>query len=84
MPNNIAVIYEDKSYTYAEVDNLSDKLANYLSQQGFGCDDVVSIFINRSEFMVIASLGVLKAGCAYEPLDPNYPDERLAFMDNYC
>ena len=80
MPDNIAVIYEDKAYTYAEVDNLSDRLANELARQGLGRGDVVSIFINRSEFMVIASLGVLKAGCAYEPLDPNYPDERLAFM----
>ncbi len=80
MPDNIAVIYEDKAYTYAEVDNLSDRLANELARQGLGRGDVVSVFINRSEFMVIASLGVLKAGCAYEPLDPNYPDERLNFM----
>ena len=79
-PDNIAVIYEEKSYTYAEVDALSNRLAAYLSRQGLGRGDTVSVFISRSEYMVIASLGVLKAGCAYEPLDPNYPDERLAFM----
>lgn len=79
-PDNIAVIYEERSYTYAEVDELSNRLAAYLSRQGLGRGDTVSVFISRSEYMVIASLGVLKAGCAYEPLDPNYPDERLAFM----
>lgn len=80
MPDNVAVIYEDRVYTYREVDSLSDRLAYYLAGQGLGRGDVVSVFIPRSEYMVIASLGVLKAGCAYEPLDPNYPDERLAFM----
>ena len=79
-PDNIAVIYEEKSYTYREVDDLSDRLAHYISQQGLGRGDTVAVFIPHSEYMVIASLGVLKAGCAYEPLDPNYPDERLAFM----
>ena len=79
-PDNIAVIYEEKSYTYRDVDDLSDRLACYLCRQGLGRGDTVAVFIPRSEYMVIASLGVLKAGCAYEPLDPNYPDERLAFM----
>jgi len=79
-PGNVAVIYEDRSLTYAEVDTLTDKIAQYISRQGLGRGDTVAVFINRSEYMVVASLGVLKAGCAYEPLDPNYPDERLAFM----
>lgn len=80
VPDNTAVIYEDRSYTYAQVEALSDKLAYHIHQQGLGRGDTVAVFINRSEYMVIASLGVLKAGCAYEPLDPNYPDERLNFM----
>lgn len=79
-PDNIAVIYEDRSYTYAEVDELSDRVANYIAKKNLGRGDTVSVFIIRSEYMVIASLGVLKSGCAYEPLDPNYPDERLSFM----
>jgi len=79
-PDHVAVVYEEKSYTYGEVDDLSDRLAYYLFRHGLGRGDTVSVFISRSEYMVIASLGVLKAGCAYEPLDPNYPDERLAFM----
>ncbi len=79
-PQNLAVVCEEKSYTYAQVDDLSDRLACYLFRQGVKRGDVVPVFIPRSEYMVIASLGVLKAGCAYQPLDPGYPDERLAFM----
>lgn len=79
-PDNLAVVYEDKSYTYAQVQDLAFRLAGCVSRQGLGGGDTVAVFIPRCEYMVIASLGVLRAGCAYEPLDPNYPDERLAFM----
>ncbi|MBQ9365876.1 MAG: amino acid adenylation domain-containing protein [Schwartzia sp.] len=80
MPQNVAVVFESRSYTYAEVDALSDSIAAHISARGLHRGDVAAVFIPRSEYMVIASLGVLKAGCAYEPLDPNYPDERLSFM----
>ncbi|MBR1445055.1 MAG: non-ribosomal peptide synthetase [Firmicutes bacterium] len=79
-PDNIAVVYEENSYTYSQVDKLSSALAYYINNMGLGRGDVVSVFIPRCEYMVIASLGVLKSGCAYEPLDPSYPDTRLAFM----
>ena len=79
-PEHMAVIYEERAYTYAQVEDMSDRLAACLARQGLGRGDRVAVFIPRSEYMVIASLGVLKAGCAYEPLDPNYPDERLSFM----
>ena len=89
VPDNIAVIYHDVRLTYKQVDEMSDRIAGYicskLQVQGsrFKVSDeepVVSILIPRSEWMVIASLGVLKAGCAYQPLDPSYPKERLNFM----
>ena len=79
-PNHVAVVYKDRSYTYAEVDALSDRIAAYITSKGLGLEDVVSILIPRSEWMAIASLGALKAGCAYQPLDPSYPKERLNFM----
>ncbi len=79
-PDNMAVVYHDKHYTYKEVDAISERIANYLVKQGLGNEDVVSVLIPRSEWMAIASLGVLKAGCAYQPLDPSYPSERLNFM----
>ena len=79
-PDNVAVVYKDKAYTYRQVDDLSNRIAAYVAQRGLGREDVVSILIARSEWMVIAPLGVLKAGCAYQPLDPTYPQERLEFM----
>ena len=93
-PDNIAVVFKDKKYTYREVDEISDRIAGYIvSSFKFQVsstseaakpitseEPVVSILIPRSEWMTIASLGVLKAGCAYQPLDPSYPKERLNFM----
>ncbi len=79
-PDNIAVVYQDKQFTYAQVDELSDRIAACLQSKGLGTEDVVSVLIPRCEWMAIASLGVLKAGCAYQPLDPSYPKERLNFM----
>ena len=79
-PDNIAVIYRDKKYSYKETALLTDAMAAELNRRGLGAGDVVSIMIPRSEWMVIASLGVLKAGCAYQPLDSSYPEERLNFM----
>ena len=79
-PENIAVVYKDQKITYAEVDAISDRIAGYVAAKGLGAEDVVSVLIPRCEWMAIASLGVLKAGCAYQPLDPTYPKERLNFM----
>jgi amino acid adenylation domain-containing protein/thioester reductase-like protein len=79
-PDNLAVVYHEKKYTYREVDEISERIAAYIASQGLGKEDVVSVLIPRCEWMAIASLGVLKAGCAYQPLDPSYPAERLNFM----
>ena len=79
-PDNLAVVYHDKQYTYRQVDEMSERIAGYLTEKGLGREDVVSILIPRCEWMLIASMGVLKAGCAYQPLDPTYPEERLQFM----
>lgn len=79
-PDNVAVVYGPHRYTYAQADELSDRIAARIARQGLGAEDVVSILIPRCQWMAIASLGVLKAGCAYQPLDPTYPKERLNFM----
>ncbi len=75
-PDNIAVVYQDKRYTYKQVDELSDRIAAGLHPT----TNVIAIKVQRSEWMVIAALSVLKTGCAYLPLDPSYPEERLNFM----
>ena len=80
-PDNLAVVYHDVRLTYKEVDEKTDSIAALIqSKVESGKENVVSILIGRSEWMVLASLGVLKAGCAYQPLDPSYPTERLNFM----
>ena len=79
-PDAIAVVFKDKRFTYAQVDEISDRIAAYIAGKGLVTEDVVSVLIPRCEWMPIASIGVLKAGCAYQPLDPSYPKERLNFM----
>ena len=79
-PDAVAVVYKDKQFTYAQVDEISDRIAAHIAGKGLGAEDVVSVLIPRSEWMPIASLGLLKAGCGYQPLDPSYPKERLNFM----
>lgn len=79
-PDNVAVVYGDKTLTYNQLDNVTMRLALDVAARGLGREDVVSVLIPRCEYMAIASLGILKAGCAYQPLDPSYPTERLNFM----
>lgn len=79
-PDNVAVIYNDKKYTYAEVDKLTNNIAYFLANKGIKKGDVVSILVGRGENMPITALGVLKTGAAYQPLDPSYPEDRLLFM----
>ncbi len=79
-PDNIAVVYAGKQYTYGEIDRITENIAAFLKEKGIGRGCVVSVLIPRCEYMPIASLGILKTGAAYQPLDPSYPVERLEFM----
>ena len=79
-PDKIAVVFKEKRFTYAEVDDISDRIADYIASKGLGLEDIVAVLIPRCEWMAIASLGIIKAGCAFQPLDPSYPKERLNFM----
>ncbi len=79
-PQADAVRFGEKTLTYRQLDDVTDRLAAHIASLGLGREDVVSVLIGRSERMAVASLGALKAGCAYQPLDPSYPQERLNFM----
>ncbi|MBO5560036.1 MAG: amino acid adenylation domain-containing protein [Firmicutes bacterium] len=79
-PDNTAVVYNDISYTYKQLDETTDILAKNLRAEGIGRETVTAVLIPRCEYMVTASLGILKAGGAYLPLDPTYPPERLELM----
>lgn len=79
-PHAIAVIFEAQQLTYQELNDRANQLAHYLQQFGVGPEVLVGLCVDRSLEMMIGILGVLKAGGAYLPLDPAYPQERLAFM----
>lgn len=79
-PQAVAAIFGNEMLTYRELDRCSTQLALQLQQLGVQPDAIVGLFLERSLEMIVAILGVLKAGGAYMPLDPDYPEERLAFM----
>ena len=81
-PESIALIFEDKQVTYRELDNLSSDLANYLlANFDLESEDLVGIKLDRTDWLVISLLAVLKAGCAYVPIDPNYPKARIKYIE---
>ncbi len=69
-----------ESLTYAELDSRANRLARHLAALDVAPGALVGLSVERSLDMVVGILGILKAGAAYLPLDPNYPAERLAFM----
>ncbi|MGW0838496.1 amino acid adenylation domain-containing protein, partial [Streptomyces prunicolor] len=79
-PDAVAVVFEGRSLTYGEVNAAANRLARYVVEQGAGPERFVALVLPRSLDMVIAVLAVLKAGAAYVPIDPEYPDERIAFV----
>lgn len=79
-PAAIALKCGVEAFSYAELNQRAEQLANYLRQLGVGPEVPVGICIERSPEMIVGILGVLKAGGAYVPMDPTYPEERLAFM----
>ena len=82
-PDNIALVFGDKKLTYKELNEKSNSLAYYLrNKMQIKRNDLVGIMLNRSLEMIIAILGVLKAGGAYIPIDPTYPENRINYMLN--
>ncbi|HST63408.1 MAG TPA: amino acid adenylation domain-containing protein, partial [Longimicrobium sp.] len=78
-PGAAALVFEDETVTYAELNARANRLAHHLRSLGVGPDARVGICVERGPDMVVGVLGVLKAGGAYVPLDPAYPAERLAY-----
>ncbi len=79
-PERVAVVFEDEQISYGELNARANRLAHYLLKHGVGPEVIVGICVERSVEMLTGLLGILKAGGAYLPLDPDYPQERLAFM----
>jgi natural product biosynthesis luciferase-like monooxygenase protein len=81
-PNATALVFEDKSVTYAELNQLANNLANELIERGVKTDELVGVNVERSIDLLVATLGVMKAGAAYVPLDPAFPADRISYMVN--
>jgi len=79
-PMAIAVRYENRQLTYKELNERANQLAHYLQSKGVKPDTKVGFCVERSLEMVVSILGILKAGAAYIPLDPGYPQNRLAYV----
>ncbi|WP_372636335.1 amino acid adenylation domain-containing protein [Fodinibius sp.] len=75
-----ALHFKEESLSYDELNHQSDRIANYLAQQGIEKGDRVGICLERSTEMIASILGILKSGAAYVPLDPGYPVDRLEIM----
>ncbi|MFZ0835047.1 MAG: condensation domain-containing protein, partial [Mycobacterium sp.] len=81
-PEALALTFEDRSWTYQELDEASNRLAHLLIAHGVGSGERVALLVPRSADAVVAMLGVLKTGAAYVPIDPAHPDARIEFMLN--
>ncbi|WP_456291402.1 non-ribosomal peptide synthase/polyketide synthase, partial [Rhodococcus erythropolis] len=79
-PSNEALRYQDRSMTYAEVDEWSSRLARVLIARGLGAEDLVAVSIPRSIESVLLVWAVSKTGAAVVPIDPHYPADRIAHM----
>ncbi|MBE0342581.1 non-ribosomal peptide synthetase, partial [Paenibacillus sp. 28ISP30-2] len=80
IPEQTAVIYEDTELTYHELNEKANLLAQALQSRGVQREHLVAVMLERSADMIIAVLGIMKAGAAYVPVDPTYPKERIAYM----
>ncbi len=81
-PNKKAVAMGDEFLTFEQLNKKANKIANYLLKNNFQPEDAIGIYLDRSIEMIVALFGILKAGCAYLPLDVSYPKERIEYVLN--
>ncbi|HTF44711.1 MAG TPA: condensation domain-containing protein, partial [Terriglobales bacterium] len=79
-PEAVALLFAGRKWSYRQLNDEANRLAHRLLQKGVQPGSLVGVFLERSAEMVVALLGVLKAGACYVPLDPAYPLERLRFL----
>jgi len=78
-PNNICVV-GNSSYTYKEIDTLTDKIAKNIIKTTKGRETFIPVYTYRNEYMVICALSIIKAGAAYQPIDTKYPQDHIKNM----
>ena len=79
-PDAVALMYEGAQVSYLQLDQRANQLAHYLQSQDVSQGDLIGVCMERSIDLVITLYGIIKAGAAYVPLDPDYPLNRLSFM----
>ncbi len=79
-PNHIAVAHDGREITYAELENLSCKLANILISHHIGPGKLVGILLDRTVEFIVSEVAVLRAGAAFVPIDPSYPEQRIKYI----
>lgn len=79
-PEALALVFGEQCLSYRELNERANQLGHYLQAQGLGPEEIVALLFKRSIEMVIGLLAVLKAGAAFLPLDPNYPEARLSHL----
>ena len=79
-PDKVAVIACDKTLTYAKLNEQANRIANALIDKGVGVGDIVAFALPRKSYLIATMFGILKAGAAYLPIDPNYPQDRIDYM----
>ncbi len=79
-PDLTAVSFQGNTLTYRQLNERANQVAHFLRKRGVGPETLVGVCLNRTPEMVVGLLGIWKAGGAYIPLDPTYPQDRLSFM----
>ncbi|WP_299685781.1 non-ribosomal peptide synthetase [uncultured Dokdonia sp.] len=82
-PDALAIVYKEQHITYAQLDKMSSSMSQYLrehyvAKQG----DFICVKLERSEWYIVSLLAILKTGATYVPIDPNYPEDRIAYIQN--
>lgn len=79
-PDHTAILADDSSYSYKELNQKANQLAHFLQKFALPPDTLIAISVDRSPELIIGILGILKAGCAYLPLDASQPESRLQYI----
>ncbi|HVI46050.1 MAG TPA: amino acid adenylation domain-containing protein, partial [Chitinophaga sp.] len=83
-PEATALVCDNERWSYKTLDEQSNRLAHYLKASGTVPEDLIVVCIGRRPEMLVAMLGILKAGAAYVPVDPGYPQDRIQYILNDC
>ncbi|KAL4745924.1 N-(5-amino-5-carboxypentanoyl)-L-cysteinyl-D-valine synthase [Aspergillus terricola var. indicus] len=78
--DKVAIVYKRRQLTYGELNARANRFAHYLRSIGILPEQLVALFLEKSENLIVTILGIWKSGAAYVPIDPTYPDERVRFV----